>query len=130
MKNYNEVAKAVNKLNSETSYTNRNGRNRGKWTVLSQFTHSKCIQHLAVEGVELQEPHGFGTWASNDHYPSWHYDEDVVTAWKNAMKLYKETEDVDTAIADLPFDNNTYREGFSESVFYSAVILALSGTTL
>ena len=124
------IIKCLNHLNTETSYTNRQGRNRGKWSILSQFCHSKCISKLAAKSVELEEPHGFGTYASNDYYPSWHYDKDVVASWKKAMEIYKETEDIEAAIAALPFDNNTYREGFSENVFYSAVILALSGTTL
>jgi hypothetical protein len=129
MKNSNEIAKAVNHLNSETTYTNRSGRNRGRWSLFSQFCHSKCISHLG-EGIELEKPQGFGTLASNSHYPSFHYDEECVAAWEKALNLYQETNDLESAVEILNPGKNTYREGFSENVFFSAVIMALSGVKL
>jgi hypothetical protein len=130
MKNYNEILKAMYVLNSTVSYTNKFGAGAGKWTSLDRFVHYNQIDHLAVKGVELQEPVGFGTYASNPYYPSTHYNESKIAAWKAALEKFQENNDLDESVKILNPEKNLWREGFEDEVFKSAVILLLSGYTL
>ena len=88
-----EICKAMIMLDHEISYTNRFGNGQGKWCVLDQFVHFHGIDTLAVAGVEIQEPTGFGTWASNKYYPSFHHTDEKFAAWKRAVNWYKEQGD-------------------------------------
>ena len=130
MKNYNEIVKAMYVLNTTVSYSNKFGNGAGKWTSLDRFVHYNQIDHLAVKGVEIQEPIGFGTYASNPYYPSTHYNEGKIAAWKAALEKFQETNDLEEAVKILSPEKNLWREGFEDEVFKSAVILLLSGYTL
>lgn len=130
MKNYNEIVKAMYVLNQTVSYTNKFGAGAGKWTSLDRFVHYNQIDHLAVKGVEIQEPVGFGTYASNNYYPATHYNEENIAAWKAAIENFVESNDLESAVEILKPEKNLWREGFEDEVFKSAVILLLSGYTL
>lgn len=122
-----EICKAMITLENYVTYQNRYGTQ--EWTILDRFVHFNGIGSLAVSGVKIEKPKGFGTYASNPYYPAFHHTDEIFSAWKKALNWYQEQGSIDCAVEFLNYHEFTYTEGCLYKEFLQGVILTLCGVS-